>query len=343
MSVLEQTRRAVRLEVPEPMPVFALSEEFDVRMAGEVYERYCQDALVIATVQTWAIREFDYDWAWLQVDDCIEFEMLGVGSVGSGNVLRATTDHLPASRATLADLRVPDFRREGRGPAYLEAIGRIREAVGDEKLVVGRAAAPFSAVGLLYGITQSMMLPYDDPELLRETTAFLAEMQIEFGRQQQRAGAHAVWFGDCNAGSHLLSLDHYLEFAFEPADVVARAYREMGLMVFYHASEDDPRFLRHMARLHIDALSVGENGSIAGAKADPEIGGRVCLMGNVDPIRVLQRGTVDEVTAATRGLLEGVSPLGGHLVNSGEMIPRETPEENVRAYVRAVRQFGARA
>ncbi len=340
MGAVEQVRRAVALGRPERMPVLAMSEEFDVRMAGEVYEEYCQDALIMSRVIVESAERFGYDWAWLQVDDCIEFEMLGVGSVGSGDVLRATTDYLPANREALGELRVPDFRREGRGPAYLEAIQRVRDAVGDDRLVVGRTAAPFSSVGLLYGLTPAMMLLYDDPGLLRDSLDFLAEVQIQFGREQHRAGAHAIWFGDCNAGSHLLSLDHYLEFAWEAADRVATAYQEMGLLVFYHASEDDPRFLREMARLHVDALSVGEHGDLVEAKADPEIGGRICLMGNVDPIATLQLGSVADVRDRTKELLETVSVQGGHLINSGEMIPRETPEANMRAYAETVREFG---
>ncbi len=341
MGPLQWVSKAVAGGVPKCMPVLALSEEFDVRMAGEVYERYCQDALVMSRVAIDSVRRFDYDWAWLQVDDCIEFEMLGVGTVGSGDVLRATVDYLAPTRAVLDSLRVPDFRHEGRGPAYLEAIARVREAFGDDKLVVGRTAAPFSSVGLLYGLTPSMILPYDDPDFLKDSMDFLAEVQIEFGRRQFDAGAHAVWFGDCNAGSHLLSLDHYLEYAFPWAQKVAAAYRDIGLLVFYHASEDDPRFLRHMARLGVDAVSVGEHGDLPAAKADPEIGGPSCLMGNIDPIQVLQLGSEDEVRSATANLLESVSHKGGHLINSGEMVPRATPEANMRAYVETVRAFRA--
>jgi len=340
MSVLDQVQRAIDLELPEWMPAFALSEEFDVRMAGEVYEQYCQSAEIMSRVAAGSIRRFDYDWAWLQVDDCIEFEMLGVGTAGRGNVLRATTDYLPANRDTLAGLRIPNFRREGRGPAYLGAISRVRETFGDDKLVVGRTAAPFSAVGLLYGLSQAMVLPYDDPELLRETLDFLAEMAIEFGREQRDAGAHALWFGDCNAASHLISLDHYVEYAFGPADRVSRAYQDMGIIVIYHASEEDLRFLREMAKLHVDVLSVGENGDMGAAKSDPEIGGKVCLMGNIDPIKTLQLGTPVEVRKETRWLLESVGRQGGFLINSGEMVPRDTPEENMRAYVEAIREYG---
>lgn len=338
MGPLDWIGQAVSGRTPERMPVLALSEEYDVRMAGEVYERYCQDALVMSRVAVESIRRFGYDWAWLQVDDCIEFEILGVGTVGGGDILRATVDYLPATRNTLKNLRIPDFRREGRGPAYLEAIGRVRDTFGDDKAVVGRTGAPFSSVGLLYGLTPSMTLPYDDPNLLRDTLDFMAEVQIEFGRRQLEAGAHGVWFGDCNAGSHLLSPDHYLEYAFPWAQRVAEAYREMGLLVFYHASEDDPRFLHHMARLGMDAVSVGEHGDLPALKDDTEIGS-VCLMGNVDPIGVLQLGSEDEVRQVTASLLDTVSRRGGHLINSGEMIPRATPEANMRAYVETVQQF----
>lgn len=339
MGPLNWIKQAAGRQTPERMPVLALSEEFDVRMAGEVYEDYCQDALVMSRVAIDSIRRFDYDWAWQQVDDCIEFEMLGVGTVGKGDVLRATVDYLPATRETLNSLRLPDFRHEGRGPAYLEALGRVRDAFGDDKVVVGRTAAPFSSVGLLYGLTQSMMMPYDDPALLKDTVDFLAEVQIDFGRCQFEAGAHGLWFGDCNAGSHLLSLEHYLEYAFPAAQRVAAAYREMGLLVFYHASEDDPRFLRHMAQLGVDAVSVGEHGDMAAVRDDAQIGGISCLMGNVDPIQVLQLGSDDEVRRVTATLLRDVSAKGGHLMNSGEMVPRATPEANMRAYVETVRSF----
>ncbi|MEA1952281.1 MAG: hypothetical protein U9N87_12925, partial [Planctomycetota bacterium] len=78
-GVIEDVRRAVRLEKPRRMPIFACSEEFDVRWYGKYsYEEVCQDGSKIAEVWGAAIDEFNYDWAWVQVDDCFEFEPLGV-------------------------------------------------------------------------------------------------------------------------------------------------------------------------------------------------------------------------------------------------------------------------
>ena len=79
-GAIDDVRTIAQLGVPSRVPVFALSEEFDVRWYGRgTYEEIVLDAEKLAACTAAAIREFDYDWAWLQVDDCIEFEPLGVG------------------------------------------------------------------------------------------------------------------------------------------------------------------------------------------------------------------------------------------------------------------------
>ena len=55
---------------------------------------------------------------------------------------------------------------------------------------------------------------------------------------------------------------------------------------------------------------------------------------------MLQLGTEEEVRETTRTLLQTVSTRGGHLMNSGEMVPRDTPEANMRAYAETVQEYG---
>ena len=117
-------------------------------MAGETYDRFATDGKVMGDVIEKTIRMFDYDWAWLQVDDCLLFELLGVGVQGGGNILYATCGYLPATAETLKGLRVPDFEKEGRFPVMLEAARRLKDTFGDDILVVGRTEAPFTAATL---------------------------------------------------------------------------------------------------------------------------------------------------------------------------------------------------
>ncbi len=163
-GLMDDVRTCVDLGVPKRVPVFALSEEFDVKWYGKyTYEETCQDADKMAETLIAATEQFDYDWAWVQIDDCFEFEPLGVGTKGEGNILRATKEYLPVMQETLKNLNIPDPEKDGRMPEKLRAIKMIREHFGDSVCVTGGLAAPFSSVGLLYGLTESMMLMYTDP------------------------------------------------------------------------------------------------------------------------------------------------------------------------------------
>lgn len=337
-GVIEDIRRCIALEEPRQVPIFACSEEFDVRMAGEVYDHYNRDASVMARVQSEAIRRFDYDWAWLQVDDCIEFEVLGVGVKGEGNILPATYDYLPASAETVGRLRLPNPQRDGRMPVLLEAIRRLKDEFGDTVCVCGRTAAPFSSVTLLYGMAQTFMALYDDPQLVHDTADFFVELQSEWGIAQLEAGADALWFGDCSASGHLISLDDYLEFAAEGVRRCAQAYASAGGITIYHASEHKLSHIHAQASTGVSALSVGPGVDIASVKG--AVGDRICIVGNIDPIAVLLQGTPEGVQAETQRIMSAGKPHGGYIFNSGEMVPRMTPEQNIRAMIGTARELG---
>ncbi|MGQ9671670.1 MAG: uroporphyrinogen decarboxylase family protein [Candidatus Aminicenantales bacterium] len=297
-GVMEDIRTCIQLGIPKRIPVFALSEEFDVKWHGRYpYEEVCQDGDKMAEVWIAATEEFDYDWVWLQVDDCFEFEPLGVGCYGHGNILRATRDYLPPTQETLRQLKVPDPLKDGRMPEKLKAIRHARRPFGDRACICGGNAAPFSSACLLFGLSEALMMIHTDPDLLKATCDFFVDVQIEWGLAQFEAGALAIWLGDCNAMSHLISAEQYKRFAFEPWAKVIEAYHQAGGLTFLHNSEEAVSHLEIAAQCGASCINVGPGIDIGRAK--DILGGRVCLSGNLDPIRVLMNGTPDQVAAET--------------------------------------------
>ncbi len=335
-GVVEDVRRAIAGQPPSRMPVFACSEEFDVRWYGRyAYEEVCQDGRKMAEVWIAAIEEFDYDWAWLQVDDCFEFEPLGVGTRGQGNILRATCEYLPATAATLDRLRMPDPHQDGRMPQKLLALRLVREHFGERVLVEGSCAAPYSSVALLFGLEETMVLALRDPDLLARACDFFVELQSRYIQAQVEAGAHAIWLGDCNAFSGMLSLEQYGRVALPACQrLVARA-RQAGAIVHLHNSEISVPYLLAEAEAGPHIINCGP--AADAAQVRQALAGRCCASGNLDPIEVLLRGTPERVSAETERLVR-LGAEGGWLFNTGEMVPRDTPEENMRAMVATVRR-----
>jgi uroporphyrinogen decarboxylase len=336
-GVIDDVFRAIALEKPRRMPVFACSEEFDVKWHGRyTYEEVCQDGDKMAEVWIAAIEEFDYDWAWLQVDDCFEFEPLGVGTHGEGNILRATKEYLPATRETLRGLPSCDPQTDGRMPEKLKAIRRVREHFGDTVLVEGACAGPYSSVALLFGLQETMMLTATDPDLVHEACEFFVELQSRYIAAQVEAGAHAIWLGDCNAFSGFFSLEQYRTFAAPSCKKLVKKAHERGAIVHLMNSEVKVPYLLAEAELGVDVVNLGPGADVAEARA--AFTGKCCFSGNLDPIEILMRGTPDAVAREAERIVNIGNSAGGYLFSTGEMNPRDTPAENMRAMIQAVRR-----
>jgi uroporphyrinogen-III decarboxylase len=221
-------------------------------------------------------------------------------------------------------------------PEKLRAIRLVREHYGDRVLVQGSCAAPYSSVGLLFGLEETMLLAAGEPDLLAEACEFFVDLQSVYIQAQIEAGAHAIWLGDCNAFSGMLSLEQYRRFAAPSCQRLIEKAHEHGAIVHLHNSEIKVPYLLAEAELGADIINCGpaaEMSAVAGA-----LGGKVCYSGNLDPIEILMRGTPEQVAAETARMLRTCHPGGGYLFCTGEMVPRDTPQENVEAMLAAVRR-----
>jgi uroporphyrinogen decarboxylase len=328
-------------KIPRRVPVVACSEEFDVKWHGHyTYEEFCQDAAKIVEVYRAAIDHFEYDWAWVQIDDCFEFEPIGVGVHGESNILRATYQYLPATRDGLEELPVMDPAKDGRMPQKLAAIRALRKHYGDDCLITGSCAAPFSAVGLMWGIEESMVLMLTDPQLLQDAMDYWLGFCKRYIQAQKEAGAHAIWLGDCNAFSNLVSVEQYQQHILPiTRKLVQYGEKELDVLIWVHNSETKlAHVLSHLPLGH-SIESIGPAGDMN--KIRPETKGKLAISGNIDPLEVLWKGTPQLVASEVRRLFETCKSGGGWVCATGEMIPRDVGEENMLAYTKLAKALAA--
>lgn len=338
-GVVEDFRKIREGRKPSRVPCVACSEEFDVRWHGRYdYETVCQSGDKIAEALGAAVERFDFDWAWVQIDDCYEFEPVGVRVKGEGNILRATVGYLPAEPASLKTLPDMDPERDGRMPEKLKAIRKLRARFGEKVLIVGSCAAPFSAVGLMWSIEESMVLMMTDPKLLREAMEYWLAFYKRYIRAQQKAGAHAIWLGDCNAFSSMVSLAQYQEHILPVTKrLVDYAERELGVMVWMHNSEIRADHVAAHLPLGLSFENVGPAADLAACLA--AVKGKLAISGNLDPIEVLWRGTPASIAREVERIMAIGKPGGGFIFNTGEMNPRDVPEANMDAMMKAAKRL----
>jgi uroporphyrinogen decarboxylase len=340
-GVIEDFRAIRELRKPRRIPCVACSEEFDVRWYGKYnYEEFCQDGDKIYEVYKAAIDEFNYDWAWVQVDDCFEFEPAGVAVKGQGNILRATYGYLPVNADTIKNLPVLEPLKDGRMPEKLKAIRRLKANYKNSLLICGSCAAPFSAVGLMWSVQESMTLMLTDPQLLYEAMEYWLEFYKRYIRAQRDAGADAIWLGDCNAFSSMVPAPLYQEHILPlTRKLVQYCEEELDIMIWLHNSEIKLENVVSHLPLGVSFENIGPAANIL--EISNAVKGKAAISGNLDPLKVLWEGTPELVKKETERIISICKSNGGYVFNTGEMNPSQVPEENMRTMMETARSLSA--
>jgi uroporphyrinogen decarboxylase len=320
------------------MPVFALTFELDLEIAGLSWRHARTDLDKVVHCQLEAVRRFDHDWVMVFPDDYLEFEPLGLKMRDDENAPAMVSEYLPMNYETLTGFRFPDLSSAMRVPMHLEWIRRIKQALGDTVCVMGRVACPFSTLGLIYGIQTLLINVIEDPELVRANMTYFTDYEIAYGQAQLDAGADGLWLGDCVASSRFISLTHYEEYGVPPAAEVASKLTTPDRFIIYHSCETALPYLRVQTQLPASAVNVGEGVSIA--KVRRELGITKCMTGNFDPL-VLRDSTSDAIADQTAEMIRENLPAGGYIFSTGEDTMQTTPVRNLEAMLNSAREVSA--
>ncbi len=132
-----------------------------------------------------------------------------------------------------------------------------------------------------------------------------------------------------------LSRKHYLEFAHPYLQRVFDAFPREWVKVYHNDANIRP-MLEDLAEVGFDVLNWGKTLDIAEVRR--RTGGRLCLMGNVNPLEIGTRGTPEEVRTATREVLDK-SGGRGFILSVGGGVSPGMPGANIRAMIEALREF----
>ncbi len=338
-NVIEDIRKCANLEEPSRVPFLPLGCDFDVRQTPFTHREYRTDPEKMLELWKIVIAKFDYDWTLLFPDDLIEWQFTGIEVTDDDWIPPGVLRHLEPTRETLNSLRLPDPDKDGRMPLHLAGLRLIKKHFGSSRCVTSRIAAPFTAVSLLLGVQESLMLMLEDPQLFRDWMSWTERCNAIWAQAQVEAGADALWLGDCIATSKFIPLSTFVDFAAEPADRSAQLVSKLGAFSFYHGNETMIDYFEAIAaNISASAVNIGEGVDISRVKE--AIGSKKCIMGNLNPVSTLQLGSVKEVERETARIVNAGKPGGGYLFCTGEGIPHNTPPENVQACVQTLRRLG---
>jgi MtaA/CmuA family methyltransferase len=197
----------------------------------------------------------------------------------------AITGRPVPARGTLDIAEIPDPHRDGRAPVVLEAVSRLRQALGDSSPVLCGVISAFTLAGQLRGEAEAMMDLVIDPDFLKVVLEKTVQWDVEYARAAVEAGADVIVLVDATASGDILGPEQYVEFALPYQQRIARAVREAGAKSIMHICGNTTLNLPLMRKSGVDGIGVDQSMDMRAVKR--ALGPKCAAVGNVSPTTTL--------------------------------------------------------
>ena len=341
MPVLTPRERVLRLFRREPvdtMPCFSgmgMVTLDAIRKIGIPFAKVHATGENLARSAMATAELFGFDSVVVPYDMCTVAEAMGRGVSlyeDSSDVLYPT---VPNKWASLDEVEFPDdLLRRGRMPEVDRAFGILNEAKADGRFAVGAwLLGPFTFAGQIIELDLLLKGVKKDKERVEAFLSRLTDLTIQLGRHYQALGADYISIREMGTGTDLLS-PRMWKTLIQPN--LQRVFAALESPNVLHICGATDLLVGMMNECGADALSVDQKNNAAESRH--KLGSDALLLGNFSPYATLCEMEASEVEGVIRKCIDD----GVDAVWPGCDIWPEARKENVEAYVRAVRQHGAR-
>ena len=357
---------ARRFQAPDRVPVLpAIGFRYLLPRIGVPFSRYFQDPEVMLCsqiqAQKWLMENIRTDaysitgaWtgAWTDFENTFEAGSLGCAVEFPENDIPWVGPGWVRTEEDLSRLERMDFIQgdlNERQLIYRRAMMAAAERypvrfLGGPVFYPGRNPAlthtsdgPFGVAGDLMGQTELFTAVHENPEFVRKLLRIVTDKLIEYldfcWQEEGLAERDLSWTDDLAAG---LSAESYRELVL-PEEKRLR-FHFSGRASLHMCGRTD-----HLLETFTHDLGITEYQGfgyevnldrVAGV-----MGGKVVLLGNVNPMLVLQ-GPTERIREETQRCIEKLAPFKGYIVQDGANIPPGTPPEHINAMMEAAERYG---
>jgi uroporphyrinogen decarboxylase len=262
---------------------------------------------------------------------------LGAGPIyWQEETLPAIRNPLIRQDSDLDRLHDPDPFHDGFLAWYMRALRRFVESSEDfaDHLHFIKSIGPGELAQHIWNMTDLLMSLVTEPDFCHRLLDKLTTAIIRFYEAQLEVKPHAEGLVLSDDVGGLVSEKTYRQMLF-PCHRRIRDHFADKIMLF-HCDTQAEHVLKAFADLDIQILNFGHTTDIRKVKL--AIGDRVVLMGNVDPLGVLQQGTTEDVRRAAQECVEIGKARGGFILSASGGVNYGTPLENIDMLVEVAKE-----
>jgi uroporphyrinogen decarboxylase len=240
----------------------------------------------------------------------------------------------------IASLGEPDPLMSGYTPLMISTYFYMKEIVGELISPPTGMLGPFDIACLLIG-TENVMLGmkiYPDciHMFLKKITNYI-KRSMSARAELFQDNLDIIYLGEDNPG--FISDKDFKEFVIPYTGLIFKEMSNPDSIKIWHCDGRLEHLIGLLPELGINALSSFDPWTDISVFKN-KIGDRICLMGNIDPIKVLSRMTKEEIENEVKRIIDIGKINGGFILSTGGELCNGVPEENVNIFLDAVEKYG---
>lgn len=270
------------------------------------------------------------------MDLTVEAEAFGAQVLFTDNEIPNIIGRLVSDMDSVQALEVPGLDA-GRVQEYLKANRITAERIKD-KPVYGGCIGPFSLAGRLFDMTELMMAIYLEPDTVTLLLEKCTEFILKYVRAMKETGISGVIMAEPAAG--LISNDDCNTYSTTYVKKIVEAVQDDSFMVILHNCGNTGHCTDAMVNSGAKGLHFGNRADMAEALREcPE---DLLVMGNIDPVGIMQQASPEKVREETLALLDATAQWDNFILSTGCDVPPQTPFENISAFYEALEEFNGK-
>ncbi|MBE6528430.1 MAG: MtaA/CmuA family methyltransferase [Thermoplasmata archaeon] len=227
--------------------------------------------------------------------------------------------------------KMPDietFLNTGRVKTAIDAMTIMKKTHGEDYIIIGGNTGPMTLTGHLVNTENLLFSVWTDREQAKKWISSVAPYCKAFGEALVEAGADLVQMSEPSGSTDMMSPDDFWDIT---GQFVKKCFDGLDAYSILHICGDSAPIIPYMLDTGVTGISVEEK--VPSEKAIEISQHRGAMVGNVGCAFPLFKGTPEDVAAAARRSRDA----GFNVISAGCGVPIGTPDENIRALVKAIK------
>ncbi|MFV0499782.1 MAG: uroporphyrinogen decarboxylase family protein [Bacilli bacterium] len=267
---------------------------------------------------------FESDFIYSLCDGAIFCETLGLELLKPKYDFPSVLKHSITDIEKLRNYSIPDPYNSGRMPTNLKSLNLIANNI-DKPLYVS-IQGPFTLAIQLAGATHFLRSIIKNPLFVKTLLNFTTETVKRYALAVEEAGAKYISIAEPSVVT--LSPERFRNLIVSNLNEI---YDSLNCWKGLHICGDTSAFLEFMFSCHIDAVSLDQ--IMEYEKVIKVVPKDVVLIGNLDPINLLNNSEPDKIAEETKKLIKTMLPYKNFICAFGCNCMNTTPIKNLQTAI----------